>query len=399
MKRDKEEINELRARIEHLEENRRYILNALEMALSIGDFQSEIERRATAVDVFHEAEKRLSRLMNFQVLAFYRVDPESSDFTLTCLTPDSSRNQVEKEMNFMIEKGIVAWAIREKRGVIVPSEDHSQQVLLHVIATNSQIRGMFAGVLTPEKDAIPDISLELLSIILRNAANALENIELLKTIASERTLKKSKEYIESVLLSIPTGIMIVDAETHRILGVNPQAQALIGLTSDEITGEECYHHFSSCEKNKCPITDLKKPIHHKETGLLTKDGGTIPILKTAVQTIIGGQNCLIESLVDISEQKKAEEFRTEHDKLKAAIEITGTICHEMNQPLMIISGLSELIMTSAGDEVRRHDYIAKIKEQVDRLGKITFKLQNIGKYATKPYLKGEIVDLDRAADQ
>ena len=399
MIRDTEEKSELHSRIDYLEKNRRYILNALEMALSIGDFQNEVKRKATAVEIFQEAEKRLSRLMNFKVLAFYLVNQEDSDISLKCVTPVDSRKQIEKEMNFMIEKGIVAWAIREKRGVVVPSEDHSDQVLLHVIATNWRIRGIFVGILNPEKDAIPDISVELLSIILRNMANALENVELIEAIQSERILKRSKEYIESILRSAPVGIMIINAETHRIMEVNSQAEALIGLPSDEITGKECHQYFSTCEKDSCSITDLKESIHHRETDLITKDGEPIPILKTAVQTVIGEQSCLIESFVDIREQKKAEVLRTEHDKLKAAIEIAGTICHEMNQPLMVISGFSELMMSEPVNEERVRRYLDIIIGQIDRRGEITNKLQNISKYATKPYLEGEIVDLDRAVDK
>ena len=398
MMQDTEEKKVLLSRIEYLEKNRRYILNALEMALSISDFQNEIKRKATPAEIFQEAEKRLSRLMNFQRLAFYLMDQEDSDISLTYLKPDSSRDRIEKEMDFMIEKGILAWAIREKRGVIVPSEDLSEQVILHVIATNWRIRGIFAGILNHEKDSIPDISLQLLSIILRNAANALENIELFETIQSERILKKSKEYTDTILRSIPAGIMIIDADTHRIMEVNPQAEALIGLPSGKIVGEDCYGCFSSCGTGNCPITDLTESTHQKETTLLVKNGEPVPILKTVIQTIVGGKKCLIASFVDIREQKKAEALRAEHDKLKTAIEISGTICHEMNQPLMVVSGFSELMMTAAGDEERLRSYMTKIKEQVDRMGEITHKLQNISKYATKPYLKREIVDLDRAAD-
>ncbi len=399
MNQDSEENSVLRSRVEYLEKNRRYILDALEMALSIGDFQNEIKRKATAVEIFQEAEKRLSRLMNFKVLAFYLMSQEDSDISLTFLTPENARGRIEKEMDFMIEKGIVAWGIREKRGVIVPSEELSEQVMLHVIATNWRIRGIFVGILNPEKDAIPDISVQLFSIILRNAANALENIELFETIQSERILKKSKEYAETILRSIPAGIMIINADTHSIMEVNPQARALLGLSSEEVVGSKCHNYFTSCEKDNCPAKDTEALTYHKETYLITKDGEQIPILKTAVQTIVGEQKCLIASFVDIREQKKAEALRTEHDKLKASIEIAGTICHEMNQPLMVVSGFSELMMSAAGDEDRIRDYLGKVKEQVARMGDITRKLQSISKYATKLYLNGEIVDLDQAVDK
>lgn len=76
-----------------------------------------------------------------------------------------------------------------------------------------------------------------------------------------------------------------------------------------------------------PVISMKKPIYHRENSLFTKEGALIPILQTAVRTIVGGQKCLIKSFVDIREQKEAEALRAEHNKLKAAVQISGTICH------------------------------------------------------------------------
>jgi hypothetical protein len=86
--------NTLLTRIEHLETNRRFIQNALEMALSLGDFQENI-------------------------------------------------NKGYNEVEHMIEQSYFAWAIREKRGVSILSRDHTRKFILHVIATYSRIRGMW----------------------------------------------------------------------------------------------------------------------------------------------------------------------------------------------------------------------------------------------------------------
>ncbi len=40
--------------------------------------------------------------------------------------------------------------------------------------------------------------------------------------------------------------------------------------------------------------------------------------------------------------------------------------------------------------------VAKIKKQIKRLGTITQKLMGITKYETKEYLKGKIIDIDKA---
>jgi signal transduction histidine kinase/ActR/RegA family two-component response regulator len=182
----------LLARIDYLEENRRLIQNALEMALSLGDFQKNINNGYGSEHILQEAEKRLLYLIPFEASAFYLVDQEESDFNLSVCQPSEKQQFIEGQVSYMIEEGFFAWAIRERRGVTISSHDHSRQLILHVIATYSRIRGMFVGLLPNQKNVIPDKSLTLLSIILLNTANALESIEFYRLLRNQNTILEQK---------------------------------------------------------------------------------------------------------------------------------------------------------------------------------------------------------------
>jgi len=193
----------LLARIEYLEENRRLIQNALEMALSLGDFQKNINNGRGSEHILKEAEKRLRYLIPFEANAFYLVDQEKSDFYLSICEPSDKQQYIEDQVSYMIEEGFFAWAIRERRGVTISSHDHSKQLILHVIATYSRIRGMFVGLLPNKKNIIPDKSLTLLSIILLNTANALESLEFYRLLRDQNTIleKKVEERTKALALS------------------------------------------------------------------------------------------------------------------------------------------------------------------------------------------------------
>jgi signal transduction histidine kinase/ActR/RegA family two-component response regulator len=92
----------------------------------------------------------------------------------------------------MIDKGFFSWAIRERRGVTISSHDHSKQLMLHVIATYSRIRGMFIGVLPDKKNILPDKSMTVLSIILLNTANALESLEFSQLLRNQNSILEKK---------------------------------------------------------------------------------------------------------------------------------------------------------------------------------------------------------------
>lgn len=191
----------LLARIDYLEENRRFIQSSLETVLSLADFQENISKRFDPVDVLMESGNRMKNLIPFEGLALYLVDEESSDFLLSHCGPDHMRPFIEDEVDFMIEKGLFGWALRERRGSFIPSKDHSRKFFVHVISTYSRIRGMFVGLLPLKDDQIPDTSLTLMSIILLNTANALESLELYRLMRDQNIIleKKVEERTEQII--------------------------------------------------------------------------------------------------------------------------------------------------------------------------------------------------------
>ena len=95
---------------------------------------------------------------------------------------------------------------------------------------------------------------------------------------------------------------------------------------------------------------------------------------------------------------RSESERIYREKLQAVLETAGAICHELNQPMMAISGHTELLMETldSGDPV--YQKIEKIKSQVERMSAITQKLMGITRYETKDYVQGErIVDIEKSS--
>ncbi len=173
----KQQDKDIEHRLAFLEENRRFIQNSLESALKLGDFQEKIKKNSRPQQVLQETEKRIGSLIQFEARAFCMVDKDDLDLGLSLCEPGNLRSFVQDEIEFMIEKRFMAWAMRERRGVTILSKDQKRQFLLHVIATDSQIRGMFIGLFPDPIPRVPDASLQIMSIIFRNAANALESIE------------------------------------------------------------------------------------------------------------------------------------------------------------------------------------------------------------------------------
>ena len=91
--------------------------------------------------------------------------------------------------------------------------------------------------------------------------------------------------------------------------------------------------------------------------------------------------------------------RVEEEKLRGVIEMAGAVSHEITQPLMILSGYSELLLEDLPETSPHYGNALNVKKQADRLGRMSHKLTRITRYRTRAYLDGSIIDLDRAAEE
>ncbi len=94
---------------------------------------------------------------------------------------------------------------------------------------------------------------------------------------------------------------------------------------------------------------------------------------------------------------QAEAALRHKEKLQGIIEMSGAVCHELNQPLQAISGNAELLLMSIEEGDPAYQKIINIQQQADRMGDITKKLMGITSYKTKAYLNETIIDIDKAA--
>ncbi|NPE29541.1 PAS domain S-box protein [Methanococcoides sp. SA1] len=229
------------------------------------------------------------------------------------------------------------------------------QVIYAPYYKNGGLRGfVLGGVTTKKKEFYDTIDEELRPsfMVFVQQMNALlyniESREIIRNNISELTtsneqLQENEEKLKSILASIQTGVVIIDAETHMIVDVNPSAVQSIGAPKEEIIGKMCHKFICKVEEGKCPISDLKQDIDRSEHVLLNVKGKEIPILKNVASVNLNGRLHLIESFIDITERKQAEEVQKKDILLKE-------IHHRVKNNLQVISSLLNLQSRNFNDE-------------------------------------------------
>ena len=123
----------------------------------------------------------------------------------------------------------------------------------------------------------------------------------------EASLRESDERLKTIFNSVRAGILIIDPETHIIVDANPVAVEMVGCARSQIVGAVCHQHVCPAERGRCPITDLGQSVDNSERKLLKAGGSVVPIIKTISSFALKGRQYLLESFIDITEHKGAEE--------------------------------------------------------------------------------------------
>lgn len=114
--------------------------------------------------------------------------------------------------------------------------------------------------------------------------------------------------------------------------------------------------------------------------------------------IMDDLEAVLISMEDITKEKEKERLRLENVQLAAAMETAGAVCHELNQPLTVVSGYIQLILSGQIEIEPAHDHLQQMKIEIDRMERITRKLMAINVYRTKAYAGvSRILDLDESS--
>ena len=166
---------------------------------------------------------------------------------------------------------------------------------------------------------------------------------------AEEMLRESEAKLKAIFDTVRTGILIIDQGAQIILEVNQTAMEMIGLPKERIIGQVCHSLVCPTDVGKCPIKDLGQSVDHSERKLLCADGHSKDILKTVYPITLKGRDCYIESFIDISERKRAEEELQKHEiKMSSIFRATPVgigmvidrVIREVNETFCSMTGYS-----------------------------------------------------------
>lgn len=227
---------------------------------------------------------------------------------------------------------------------------------------------------------------------------------------AEEVLRLSEERFRTAFETSPDAIHIKRMSDDVYIDINEGFVEMTGYSrNDVINRSDSEISIWENPDDRVKFLDtLKKHgrVKNMESAFRLRNGTVRTGLMSARIMMWNKEPHVLSVIRDIDDLKKAEthlkkmeEARKQKERLQIILETVGAVCHELNQPLMAISGYSELILMMISKDNPVYDKNMKILEQVTRMGEITGKLMGITKYRTKSFGRGStIIDIEKASE-
>ena len=190
--------------------------------------------------------------------------------------------------------------------------------------------------------------------------------------------------------------LIVVSPDSLIRTVNPAICALLGYKEEELIGQPVGMIIAEEKLKDTRIVDLIQSgsITKVETTYLSKHGREIPVsFSGSVMSEVNGEvQGIVCAAQDITELKQQEEQLRETARLVSIGELAAGVAHEINNPLTIIVGSSEVLERedlppSVETQLRR------IQTQADRAARIVRNLLSFARRQQTELLEVDLVSI------
>ncbi|MCK4865544.1 MAG: PAS domain-containing sensor histidine kinase [Gammaproteobacteria bacterium] len=144
--------------------------------------------------------------------------------------------------------------------------------------------------------------------------------------------------INKLIDKVPFGVMLLN-EHSIIIHANAAAGKIFDASISEMNGQHCNNYFKCYDRfNNCSVLISDEEISLQQIRCVNSDKY---VMHSAFISDEGSEKIIVETFVDISEIKQAEQELIKVSKIKD--EFLGMISHELRTPLNVIQGYSSLL--------------------------------------------------------
>lgn len=210
-------------------------------------------------------------------------------------------------------------------------------------------------------------------------------------------LSDQLEFFQILLDSIPTPLYFEDLDKNITL-CNMAFETVIQSIREDVIGHSLCEILQDSELSRVLTSSEIKPEnalepYSSEHEVSFADGSTrhVEVRHVVYFNLEGEPAGTVGMIIDLTDQKRAEQAEIEADRLRTAQKLAISIAHEFNNPLMIISGVYQLmkpaISNTLDDAMKEH--MERMPRAVERMHDLVQKLLKLNSLKEAEYAGGQ----------
>ncbi|MDX9979664.1 MAG: response regulator [Lentisphaeria bacterium] len=259
--------------------------------------------------------------------------------------------------------------------------------------------GCLAVVVAPQFAAVEAES-SLLEEVGGDLAFALHSIQ------TDQAHRESEHTLVAIFEGVQDGILLVDAETRRVVRANPAICRMLDYGSEELCERTIgdIHPAASLEHVLAEFERQRRGEVALATDIpvLRRDGSVFQADIHASTLELGGRTCMLGVFRDITERQQAEAERERlHDQLNQAQKmesvgrLAGGVAHDFNNMLSVILGHAEMVLDDLPPGQPHYEEVQEIQKAAARSAALTRQLLA---FARKQAVAPKVLDLNAVVE-
>jgi two-component system, NtrC family, sensor kinase len=210
-------------------------------------------------------------------------------------------------------------------------------------------------------------------------------------------LRRSREQYKSVVENARDFIFLLD-ETGTFISANTAAARAFGIPAAGIAGKSLSGLFASDDAAalSTQIRDVVDSRKSSEVKSAVRIKDRLYWLSTHFVPVFGEDGRTVDRILvmarDITERQRIEEQLYQTEKLASLGTLSAGVAHEINNPLGVILGFTEILLDRIPPESKEHELLKTIERQGLNAKRIVEKLMT---YARQPAKQEEFTDLNK----
>ncbi len=367
----------------------------MELVSSLGALMNS---KLNSTDFIREAVSGLRQKFDYFLVSVYLVSPEDGNNLIKVADSGGTPSRWPVGKKVPIGQGLLGLAAKTKEIVCVNnvSED-SRFIPVGGALTGSELcvpiisRDKFLGVLNIETmnvDAFDEFDIHAVQTLANQMAQAINNSQLFAQ------LKYEKEKMDQILSEMDDGVAMTNHQ-GEIVYLNPVFKNQFPMAQVGENGNWVFPFMATLKEH----TDFESLELGKTNSLFVEFSWKGKILLITVSQFIDFDlsKYFLFLAKDITEIKQYESEKIKSERLTLAVEMAGSIAHEINQPLTGILGYLALIKEELKPEDTFKSDLEEIENQAERISELVKKFQRVVKIKTKNYIgDSKIIDLEQS---